>query len=70
MSTRQKIVTRISIAAMLSIGLCAYLTHHDASTGYVALSNHAVEMKLIKIKVSHQAPSVNSISETDSQLNK
>ena len=59
MSTRQKIVTHISIAAVFSIGLLAFAVH------CTSITSHSIELELIQINNPGQSPSVNSIGESD-----
>jgi hypothetical protein len=70
MSTRQKIVTHISIAAVLSIGLFAFSIHRASIANYVGLSSRSIELELIQINNHDQSPSVNSISESDTLTRK
>lgn len=70
MSTRQKIVTHVSIAAIFSIGLLASSLHRASITEYVSLPDRSIEMKLIQINNRDHSPSVNSMSESDALTRK
>jgi hypothetical protein len=70
MSTRQSIVTNISIVAVLFIGLLPLLAHRASIEEHEALLNRSIEIKLIQINNYAQSPSVNSANESDTQIRK
>jgi hypothetical protein len=50
MSTRQKFLTHVSIAAVLFIGLLAQMGHRSSVTEFVTFANRSIEIKLVPIE--------------------